>query len=343
MHLPAVLIAPSEESCEITRSKSQTYRHLGARVRVPNLYATPGDVTHYPVLVKPDRGQGSFGICKARNQQELLAAISSVPDAIICEYLPGDEYTVDCFSDRDRGVLFASARSRCRIRNGISVNTVTEDLPEAPRIAAIIHEILGLSGAWFFQLKRADGGELALLEVAPRIAGAMATHRVMGVNFPLISIFEHERLPLTVLFNPGEIEVDRALGNRYRHTIRYRTLYVDLDDTLLINDHVNIQLVKLIFQCINQGKRVELVTRHREDLSKTLAKYRLNGLFDKVIHLKEGELKSAHITETDAIFIDDSFTERLEVANTCGIPTFDCSMIELLTEQAEFINGDMKQ
>ena len=28
------------------------------------------------------------------------------------------------------------------------------------------------------------------------MAGAMAAQRVMGVNFPLLSIFEHERLPI---------------------------------------------------------------------------------------------------------------------------------------------------
>lgn len=33
-----------------------------------------------------------------------------------------------------------------------------------------------------------------------------------------------------------------------------------------------------------------------------------------------------------AIFIDDSFAERREVAEACGIPTFDLSMLELLLD-----------
>ena len=118
----------------------------------------------------------------------------NVVDPIICEYLPGEEYTIDCFSDRERGLLFAGARRRRRIRNGIAVNTVTEQLPEVWGIAETIGNELRLRGAWFFQLERVSGGELTLLEVAPRIAGAMAAHRVMGVNVPLLSIFEHERL-----------------------------------------------------------------------------------------------------------------------------------------------------
>lgn len=341
--IPAVVISSPPRTCEITRSKSDTYRSMAEVMRVPRMYASPDEVSGYPVLVKPDKGQGSFGIRLAQDLAELQSAVSEVKGAIICEYLPGEEYTVDCFSDRERGLLFAGARSRRRTRNGISVNTVTEQLPEAAALAARINSVLELRGAWFFQVKRAADGELALLEVAPRIAGAMATHRVMGVNFPLLSIFEHERLPLQVMANPGRIELDRALGNRYRHEIRFGVLYVDLDDTLLLNGMVNAGLVKLIFQCINKGKKVNLITRHAADLQQTLATHRLSGLFDCVIHLTNKERKSDFIKEPDAIFIDDSFAERRDVAQACGIPTLDCSMVEMLIDEAECVDaGDSR-
>lgn len=336
--IPASIISSPEQACEITRSKSATYRRLEKFIRVPCIYPDPDKIPGFPLLVKPDKGQGSSGIQKVNNQDELIAAIASVPGAIVCEYLPGEEYTVDCFSDRERGVLFAGARSRHRTRNGISVNTVTSDMPEVRRLAEIIGRELQLHGAWFFQLKRDTSGQLALLEVAPRIAGSMAAHRVMGVNFPLLSIFEHERLPIQVQHHLGTIELDRALGNRYRHAVHFAVAYVDLDDTLLLGGQVNAQVVKLIFQCINQGKPVKLLTRHRGDLALTLSKHRLAGLFDQLIHITEGDNKSQYITETDAILIDDSFSERMEVAGKCGIATFDCSMIEMLTEQAEFLN-----
>lgn len=135
--------------------------------------------------------------------------------------------------------------------------------------------------------------------------------------------------------NAGIVELDRALNNRYRHSVKYSTLYIDLDDTLIVNDQVNAQAVMLIFQCINRGKKVVLLTRHRNDLNQTLAKYRLSGLFDEVIHLREGEKKSSQIKQTDSIFLDDSFTERMDVARLCKIPTFDCSMIELLVNGSE--------
>jgi len=237
-------------------------------------------------------------------------------------------------------LLFAGASNRRRIRNGISVNTVTAQLPEVKVIAEVIGRSLNLCGAWFFQLKRASGGELVLLEVAPRIAGAMAAHRVTGVNFPLLSIFEHERLDIKLMINRGEVELDRALSNRYRYEVTFATAYIDLDDTLIMCGRVNLQAIKFIYQCINQGKTIKLITRHQRDLGDTLRKYRLMNLFDDVIHLAEGEPKSSLITEQDAIFIDDSFAERKDVADLRGIPTFDGSMLEVLTERAEFVIGE---
>ncbi len=335
--IPAVVLSSSPEACEITRSKSQTYARLAHLVRVPRLYPSADAVpdSDFPVFVKPDRGQGSFGTFKANNRQELLAALPNSPSPLICELLPGAEYTVDCFSDRQQGLLFANPRSRRRTRNGISVNTITEDIPEAHAIAQRISQELKLYGAWFFQLKRAADGQLALLEVAPRIAGAMATHRVTGVNFPLLSIFEYERAPLHILHNPGTVEMDRALGNRYKHTISFQTVYIDLDDTLILNGKVNLLAIQFVFQCLNQGKTIKLITRHAGNLPETLLKYRLNGLFHEVIHLKMKEQKSSFISEHDAIFVDDSFSERFDVSSRCNIPTFDCSMLEIFTQQAE--------
>jgi putative alpha-1,2-mannosidase len=94
--------------------------------------------------------------------------------------------------------------------------------------------------------------------------------------------------------------------------------------TMLFSNNLNAQ-------SINEGKKIVLVTRHANDLAVTLAQHRLTNLFDDVFHLREEEPKSRYITSKDAIFIDDSFRERKEVARVCGIPTFDCSMLEVLT------------
>lgn len=328
--LGATLLAPSQDVCELTRSKSLTYHRLARLIRTPKLFDPSDASIPLPVIVKPDCGQGSQGVSKVTDRMALAAALSSVKSPIVCEYLPGEEYTVDCFSDRERGLLFAGARRRNRMRNGIAVNAETVDIPEVREMAEQISGALGMRGAWFFQVKRDVNGALALLEVAPRIAGTMATHRVTGVNFPLLAMFEAERLPLSIRPNTYHVEIDRALGNRYRTDLAFGRLYVDLDDTLVCRGEVNSDLIRLIFQCINERKPVFLITRHKGDLQETMLKHRLSGLFDAVIHVGPDEPKSRRMTGADAIFVDDSFAERQEVSRALGIPTFDCSMVELL-------------
>lgn len=327
--IPAVVLSASEEVCELTRSKSQTYKYLKAIVRVPRLYDHT-DAKTFPLFVKPDRGQGSQGAQLVSNEAELTAATSAIRDPLVCEFLPGEEYTVDCFSDRDCGLLFCGTRVRLRMRNGIAVHTRSVELEGVDDIAARIHDTLEMRGAWFFQLKRAIDGDLVLLEVAPRIAGSMSTHRVQGINFPLLTIFEHERLKIQLIILPNRVELDRALYNRYRLGIHYEALYIDLDDTLLIRNEVNILALQLIFSCINRRIPVSLITRHDGDLEETLKKYRIEALFDEIIHLDRTKRKSDYIRKKNAIFVDDSFTERLDVQMRCCIPTFDCSMLEAL-------------
>jgi len=211
------VVSSPPETCIITRSKLGAYRVFGDVVPVPRVYEDPDVVPEYPVVVKPDIGQGSQGVVIAESVGELRYLFSRIPTAIITEYLPGEEYTVDCFSDRERGLLFCRGRQRVRVKSGISMNSRPVDDDSFYHFAQAISRKLVFCGAWFFQLKRDREGQLRLVGVAPRIAGTMALHRVQGVNFPLLSLLEQERVSLEILPNDFPVEIDRALVNRYRH------------------------------------------------------------------------------------------------------------------------------
>ena len=192
---------------------------------------------------------------------------------------------------------------------------------------------MALHGAWFFQLKKDRNGELKLLEMAPRIAGTMALNRVRGINFPLLSIYEQERIHVTIMENNVDVVIDRALINRYRHSVKYSAVYVDLDDTLILDGSVNTNLIQFLFQCINGGIRLVLLTKHDGNVDHTLQKHRLSKLFDEVVHLDKKACKADYIREPDAILIDDSFSERKAVHDRLRIMTFDCSMLEMLMNE----------
>jgi hypothetical protein len=330
--IPARIITSPLETCRITRSKRATYSLLADCLPVPRLYREPEEVDTFPVFAKPDRSQGSQGAVLVHDRAQLAAAHAAGSDLVL-EYLPGTELTVDCFSDRDRGVLFARARPRVRTRAGISMSSGTM----APnglvsQYAEAIASQLDLHGAWFFQLREDANGTLRLLEVAPRIAGTSAVHRVTGVNFALLSLYENMRMPITLAQNRVNVELDRALTNRYQHDLRYDSVYVDLDDTLIVQGRVHTGLVAFLYQCRNEDHRLVLLTRHRADLAWTLARFRLTELWDEVVRVPDDAEKADFITERNAILIDDSFRERRTASERLGIATFDSSMLELLRD-----------
>jgi hypothetical protein len=191
---------------------------------------------------------------------------------------------------------------------------------------------LTLHGAWFFQVKKDHAGDYKLLEIGPRIAGTMALSCARGINLPLLSVYEQARVPLEMLTNELDVEIDRALVNRYKHNLRFSTVYVDLDDTLVLNGLVNTNLVRFLYQCVNSRIRIVLLTKHASDVHATLRKHRLSELFDEVTHIDRLAEKSDCIQERDAILIDDSFSERRLASRKLGIATFDCSMVEMLLD-----------
>lgn len=332
----AILGAPAA-TVKLCRAKSKTYAALTSIVPVPRQWAVDDPAMVFPVFVKPDCGQGSQRARRIDNRADLNQALAAEPDLIVLTYLPGVEYTVDCFSQRSKAVLFAAARERLQTRTGIATRTQPANLPEAKVLAARIAERLELHGPWFFQLKRDAAGVLTLLEVAPRIAGSMALSRAGGPNFALLSLYEAAGFDLSIDAFAHSMVLGRSLDTRFIYDQPLGALYIDLDDTLILRGAVNPRLVALIFQCRNRGIPVHLITRHRGDLAATLAHFRLQLLFDRIIHLPTDlrVTKGAQMTEPNAVLIDDSFAERHVATHDYGLRCFDAAgALCLLDERA---------
>ncbi len=327
------IIASPSHTAILSRSKVMTYKFFKSIIRVPTVYSEEDlhDEILYPLFLKPDIGQGSKGTYRVNNREEATFYLAKDPTLMILEYLPGDEYTVDCFSDTNGTLQFSGARQRKRISNGISVNTRPVDDPEIKIIANKINDQIFFRGTWFFQLKRNRNNKLTLLEISPRIAGSMALYRMQGVNLPLLSYYCQKGIPAEILQNSFYVEMDRALNNRYLIDISYDHVYIDFDDCVIINNRINELVIKFLFQCLNEGKRIYLLTRHRGNIYDTLADYRIEQIFDQIIHIKDRkEKKSDYIRHQRAIFIDDSHLERRDVAMTLSIPVFSVDSLECL-------------
>lgn len=310
--LGATLVCSPDATVKLVRSKSATYRALTGHVCVPELYL-PENVISFPVIIKPDVGQGSKGVRLIRDREQLVANFDST--SLICEYLPGDEYTVDCFNNHKSELLFVGPRIRKAMRNGIAISTeAVADGGEFRQFAAAISKVLDIRGAWFFQVRRRADGVLCLLEVAVRIAGSMALNRMRGVNFSELSILVQQNVDLRCAAQDFSIRMERSLDCAFCMDISFQSLYLDFDDCLLLaNNKLNVDAVKLIVLCRNAKKRVVLISRHAGDLKQKLLDLRIHDLFDEIIHITDKTPKSKYIPEEKILFIDDSFAERYDV------------------------------
>jgi hypothetical protein len=332
--LGAIVIGSSLKATSICASKRLTYELLKNNISVPKIYGNLDDA-QFPIFIKPDKGYGSRNTLLANNEEDARAQLNkcSEEEMLCVEFLPGKEWTIDCFSDRHGNLLFYAPRIRGRISNGISVYTKPcyEFLEEFSQWAASINSRLRPRGAWFFQAKLDSNNEPKLLEVAARLGGSSALFRCLGVNFALLAVFDAFDRDVSISVNNYSVEMDRALDNKYTLDLTFKKVYVDLDDCLIIRGSLNLSLLKFLFKALSEEKEIILLTRHYQNPLTTLKNYRISEIFDLIIHLEDPlEKKSQYIDCLDSIFIDDSYVERSDVASTCGISVFSPDMIEAL-------------
>ncbi len=234
-----VVVSPTP-SLEIANNKSRLYEFLQWRgMAVPDFRIVDGadplatdqfkqaaeelGYPQKPICFKPSVSNGSRGF-RVINEQvselDLLlhhkpnAAYISLADAVrilsesvfpellISEYLPGEEYSVDCLADHGEAVLVVP-RLRKKMINGISVEG--EFIKEENIISyctQIIKE-LQLHGNIGIQVKRSGTGEFLILEINPRVQGTVSAALGAGINLPLLAVKQELGFPIL----PLELEV----------------------------------------------------------------------------------------------------------------------------------------
>ena len=335
--LEAKVIGQSKDVNDIVRFKDVTYKHFSNILPLGKVFDAEPQNDEFPIFVKPKKGQGSFNSLKLNTLDEYNSFFNQnkLDDFVIMENLSGQEFTIDCFSDNGN-VLYAGARTREKKTRGISIqstfisdNSLNEQFK---KYANIISENLIMHGVWFYQMKFDKNQELKLLEIGPRVSGTMMLNRARGVNFIELALYQKLGFDVEVVFNDIEISLARALVPIYKHNINYDNLYIDFDDTLLLEEKlINPELIKLIFQAKNKEKKVYLITKNKKfNLAKTLHKFGITNIFDEIIHIHENENKIDYM-KINSILIDDSFAERKE-AKLAGHYVFSLDNFNILME-----------
>ena len=160
------LVNGDPETARVTRRKSATYSLFADRPWSPRVYRSPEAVSEWPAVVKPDLGQGGQGVAVVGDATAAARAMAGVSEPLLVEYLPGEELSIDCFTDRKSELVWIGPRSRERVRAGIAMRSaMLAPDPAIEAIAAEINRRLKLRGPWFFQVKRDAQGEWKLLEI----------------------------------------------------------------------------------------------------------------------------------------------------------------------------------
>ena len=328
----AIVIGGDKFTNSIVRYKSKTYELFNDFRFKPKVYRNIDEITDYPIFIKPNVGHGSVGARLVKSSQEISSNIWETQ--VVTEYLPGSEYTVDCYSNYKNELLYAFPRERGLIKNGVSqynYEPESEVIQKIYVIAQEINSILKFKGLWFFQLKEDINGELKLLEICTRAATTMSFARFKGVNLPLLTVFAYLNWDVDINIINKNIELYRYSSTKVKYKFTYKHVYLDYDDTLIINDKVNLAAITFIYQCLNKEIDIYLITKHQYDLKESLKRFNISeNLFEKIIWIPMDHSKYKYINEVESIFIDNHFQERKEVYTNCNIPVFDVEGIKSL-------------
>ena|SRR5436190_2304257 len=124
-----------------------------------------------------------------------ILSVRPFPQLLVTEYLPGEEYSVDCVVDHGQPRLVVP-RLRGKMINGISVEgTFIRDETIISYCSQIIKE-LPLHGNIGIQVKKSIQGKPLIVEINPRVQGTIVAGLGAGVNLPVLAI--KQELGLTI-------------------------------------------------------------------------------------------------------------------------------------------------
>lgn len=223
------ILVSKVDSLEIANNKSRLYQFLEWRgIDVPG-YRVTENIDQFKLAIeelsasakrvcfKPSVSNGSRGfriIANDIDEHDLLfnekpnstyisfgdatRILSSkpFPELLVTEYLPGEEYSVDCLANQGQAKLIAP-RLRSKMINGISVEgEFVNDINIINYCGEIIKE-LQLHGNIGIQVKRSSEGKPLIIEINPRVQGTIVAGLGAGINLPVLAIKQELNLPIT--------------------------------------------------------------------------------------------------------------------------------------------------
>ncbi len=188
--LDVTVLVSSYETNKICFDKRNTYNFFKTvGIPTPKILA-PEEIladsgAKYPFLLKPANGSSSIGVTRIRNAKELEFFKNYVPNAIVQEFVVGEEYTLDILVDFQGQVRCVVPRWRMETRAGEISKGVTVKNPALIAAGKKVVELLpGARGCITVQCFLTPSKEIKFIEINPRFGGGFPLSFQAGADFP---------------------------------------------------------------------------------------------------------------------------------------------------------------
>jgi len=149
----------------------------------------------FPLLIKPRKGSASLGIKKVFDIKELRDSFNIYDNLIIQEFLQGDEYGVDVFSNSNLKPVSIFIKRKIKMRAGETDKAITVYDKKMIEFIKKLIKTLGLYGPGDIDLFK-RGNEYIIIEINPRFGGGYPMSHAVGAEFPekMVKLINEEPL-----------------------------------------------------------------------------------------------------------------------------------------------------
>lgn len=139
----------------------------------------------FPYYLKPRAGSAAMGNYVVNDLEELVVFGRRVPDAIVQEFVEGEEYTLDIYTGFDGKPRCVVPRRRIEVRWGEVSKGVTVKDKAIMAVGRRVAEALGeCRGVVTVQCIRTAMGRIRVIEINPRFGGGAPLAIQAGADFP---------------------------------------------------------------------------------------------------------------------------------------------------------------
>ena len=170
-------------------NKHTCYEYLNKiDILTPFIYKI-NDMIKFPVIMKPKLGTGSKDVVLIDNEFDLNYWTKKNTNYILVEYIPGKEYTADCFFDANGVCVGVNVRERIKMNGGGAVITQNDYNIDLEKLLYKLESTGEIKGPVNFQFKVLNNGDILVFDFNTRFAsGGLPLTVKSGFDIPNILI-----------------------------------------------------------------------------------------------------------------------------------------------------------